>query len=514
MCGRAGRTGRERRLGAALLIAAALAGCEASEPRGTTTGAGAPVAATAEVAPSGAAAPEAAGDVPSAAPAPSVAPTAPPTPDAARPSDAVVARIGDQAVTAAELDATMALALADLDQARYELRAKRLRDVLVARVVGPRATADSLSIDAWLAREAAARKTSAEAVVLETFREAGVTVELAPPAPPVVDVSADDDAVRGAADAPVTVIEFIDFQSPYCRRMQPVLRRLLDEFPAQVKLVARDFPLPVHADAAPAAEAAECAGAQDAYWPYHDVLLQEQANLGREALVGYAGRVGLDVPRFTTCLDQRAERAEVEADASYARGLGIGVVPTTFVNGRYLRGPQPYEAVRAAVVAELAARGIALPAVAETSPPAPSASPTTTLAPEAAAPPAATSTTPPSPTTTVPAAPNAVLTLPAQRVKRALADRAALARDLDRPPLDPDPDPAYAGRSLVRVERVPPDGLYALMGLQPGDVIVKVNDAVLLDDGTALFDALRDRASVTVTVLRRGLPETFEYRIE
>src|SRR5436190_1623574 len=80
------------------------------------------------------------------------------------------------------------------------------------------------------------------------------------PVPPLVTVSTDDDPVRGAVDAPVTMVEFIDYQSPYCQRMQPVLRRLLDEYPAHVRLVVRDFPLPVHRDAARAAEAADCAG--------------------------------------------------------------------------------------------------------------------------------------------------------------------------------------------------------------------------------------------------------------
>jgi len=489
VCGGTVRTGREG-LVAALVAAAMLAGCEASERRAPT---GAPAPASeliaCEPSPTAAARP-AANDPPAAS------------------GSAVVARIGAESITAAELDATMPLALHDLDHARFERRAARLRDLVVARVVGPRAAADSLSLDAWLAREAAARQTSVEAVIAATLAEAGVSLELAPPPPPVVEVSPDDDAVRGPASAPVTIVEFVDYASPYCRRMQPALRRLLDELPAQVRLVVRDFPLPVHRDGALAAEAAECAGEQDAYWRYHDVLLQEQASLGRDALVEYAGRVGLDVARFRACLDGRRQRAEVLADVAEARRLGLSVVPTTFVNGRYLRGPQSYDALRAVVDAELAAAGIApsAPSPPEESPTSTSvAAPVTTTAPgqhhdhgahhTAARPP-----------------PEVVVTLPAARVAAALADRPALARDLERSPVDD--SPGYEGRALVRVERVPPGGLYALMGLQPGDVLIHVDGTLVLDDGEALFDALRDRTSVTVQVLRRGLPETFEYRLE
>jgi hypothetical protein len=178
------------------------------------------------------------------------------------------------------------------------------------------------------------------------------------------------------------------------------------------------------------------------------------------------------------------------------------VVPTIFLNGRYLRGPQPYETVRALVLEELAATGVTVPEGRDAEGSAPSPAPTSTTA---APSPVTTSTTPTSP-------PTAVLTLPSDRVARALANRRALARDLGRPPMDP--GPGYEGHALVRVERVQSGGLYELLGLQPGDVLMTVNGALVLDDGNALFDALRDRATVTVQVLRGGLPQTFEYRIE
>jgi protein-disulfide isomerase len=412
---------------------------------------------------------------------------------------AVVARVGGEAVTGAELDRALGLRLYDLDVARYELRATRLRELLLARVFGASAAAEQVPVPEYVRRQAAAAATSEAAFVAAAFVRAGVDVLLAPPEPPVLEVSIDDDAVRGPADAPVTIVVFCDYQSPYCAGMQPVLQRLLAAYPTQVRLVARDFPLPLHRDAGSAAEAAECAGEQDAYWAYHDVLSQERSDLGRAALARYAQRLGLDVARFVACLDERRMRVEVEADAAAARALGLSAVPTTFVDGRYLRGPQPYEVLRAAVDAALARRGLAAPAATP---------PSTTLPPQPRQRPSA----PSAPDVQATPAPASTITLPAALVAGALARRGQLAADLERPAYDL--GPGYEGRTLVRVGRVRPGGLYEAMGLRPGDVVMRVNDVLVLDGGDALFDALRDDTTVLVQVLRHGLPQTYEYRVE
>lgn len=428
------------------------------------------------------------------------APTAPPSTTAAAPiapppaaASPVVARVDGRPITAAELDASMPLALHDLDRARFELRRVRLRDLLVSRVLGPRAVAEGISIDAYV-RRYAADDAGAAAFVDDALARANVEVLLDEPEPPLVAVSVDADPVRGRADAPVTVVEFVDFQSPYCRAMQPVLQRLLARYPDHVRLVVRDLPLPVHRHAATAAEAAACAADQQAYWPYHDVLLQEQDRLDRDALVRYAERLRLDVARFVDCLDTRRHRADVDADAAAARRIGATVVPTFFVNGRYLRGPQSYETLAARVEAELARLGLPVP------PPPASSTPSPPSAAPASAP----------PPDQAPALPTSSLTLSRAAVDKALRRRRRLVRALDLPALD---DGAGGTQRLMRVRRVRTGDLYDQLGLRPGDVVMTVDGRLVLDDTNALLDALRAQSTVTVQILRGGLPQTLDYAI-
>lgn len=415
---------------------------------------------------------------------------------AATPGDDVVARVGGEPITAARLDEALQLPLHDLARARWELRAQRLDAIVRGRVLGPAAAQEGVSIDAYVQRHAG--PDGPGAFVLAALEAAGVEILLEEPEPPVLAVSADDDAVRGRADAPVTIVAFVDAQSPYCARMQPVFEQLLARYPEQVRLVVRDLPLPVHREAARAAEAAECAGEQGAYWPYYVLLLQTQDDLGPASLARLATRAKLDVARFTTCVDGRAMEAEVEADAAAARALGVSVVPTIFVNGRYYRGPQPYAVLAARVEAELRALGLPVPPA-----PAPPAAVSPVATPVADAPPAPDAGEPP---------PTHAIALRAADVQAALRQRGRLGRDLERPPGDL--GPGYEGRRLVRVRQVRPGTLWETMGLRDGDVLVMVNGAPMLDDGDALFDALRDRTQVTVQLLRRGLPVTYAYAIE
>ena len=147
----------------------------------------------------------------------------------------------------------------------------------------------------------------------------------------------------GPPDAPVTLIEFSDFQCPYCRRVQGVLKRLMTAYHGQLKLVFRDFPLrQIHPEAQKAAEAAQCANDQGQFWPYHDRLFAT-TDLAVEDLKQYAAEMGLDVEQFNTCLDSEKYRQEVQGDIDDALAAGVNATPSFFVNGLPINGAVPFE---------------------------------------------------------------------------------------------------------------------------------------------------------------------------
>lgn len=154
---------------------------------------------------------------------------------------------------------------------------------------------------------------------------------------------------RGPADAVVTIVEFSDYQCPSCKRAQQALSQVMREFAGKVRLVHKDFPVPTHKGALPAAEAARCAAAQGVFWEYHDLLYLAVPDFSRDDLVRYAGRLSLDRDAFATCLDTRQSRKQVEADVSEGRALNLRGTPTFLVNGKPLVGAQPVEALREAI---------------------------------------------------------------------------------------------------------------------------------------------------------------------
>jgi protein-disulfide isomerase len=159
--------------------------------------------------------------------------------------------------------------------------------------------------------------------------------------------------VKGPADAPFTIVEFSDFECPACGHAFGDLRDLV-RTRSDVKLVFRNFPLDsrcnremqqqLHPDACQAAAAAECAGQQDRFWEYHDLLFEHQKALDRDSLFRYARDLGLDITQFRTCLDDPATMARIAEDVSAGARLGIESTPTIFINGRRVPGAleRPY----------------------------------------------------------------------------------------------------------------------------------------------------------------------------
>ena len=152
--------------------------------------------------------------------------------------------------------------------------------------------------------------------------------------------------VRGKATATVSVVEFADFQCPFCKRAEDdAITQVRKDYPEKVKIVWRDLPLPFHPNAEPAAEAAREAYAQKGatgFWKMHDLLFANQTKLDRSDLDGYAKQVGLDMTKFAAAIDQHTHKAEIDADSKAAEAAGIQGTPAFLVNGYFISGAQPY----------------------------------------------------------------------------------------------------------------------------------------------------------------------------
>jgi protein-disulfide isomerase len=172
-----------------------------------------------------------------------------------------------------------------------------------------------------------------------------------------VNVSTDGDPSLGPEDAPVTIVEFGDYQCPFCQVWyQQTFDQLMANYPNKIRFVYRDFPLAGHPESLPAAEAADCAGEQGDYWKFHDALYNGQYTLGRAAYEQYAADQGLDIAVFTACLDDHRYQDEVEADADDAARLGLSGTPSFVINGRILIGALPFEDFKTIIDEELAAQ--------------------------------------------------------------------------------------------------------------------------------------------------------------
>lgn len=154
-----------------------------------------------------------------------------------------------------------------------------------------------------------------------------------------------DDIFKGNSDAPVTMVEFSDFECPFCAAFyQNTLPQLEENYikTGKVKLVFRDFPLPFHANAQKAAEAAECAGEQEKFWEMHDAIFDHQENIGVADLKNYAVNLNLNSDKFNDCLDSGKYAGEVKQDMNDGSAVGVTGTPTFFINGEKLVGAQPF----------------------------------------------------------------------------------------------------------------------------------------------------------------------------
>lgn len=198
------------------------------------------------------------------------------------------------------------------------------------------------------------RLSEAHDALVETLKgKTPVTVSLEPPRQ---TVASEGHPAKGPKGAPVEIVEFSDFQCPFCQRVNPTVDQVLKIYGDRVRFVYRHYPLPNHPNARPAAEAAACADQQGQFWPYHDLLFANPAKLADADLKAHAAAAGMDTAKFNACVDGKLTKDAVDLDMKEAADAGVSATPTFFINGRSLEGAQPFEAFKRLIDEELAAK--------------------------------------------------------------------------------------------------------------------------------------------------------------
>jgi len=223
----------------------------------------------------------------------------------------------------------------------YESNKSRVQGATLDQVRQP--------IRAYLLQE---RVQAARQQFVDTLkRKTPVRILLDPPRQKVAAANAES---KGPKTAPIEIVEFSDFQCPYCQRANPTLNQVLSTYGDRIHFVYRHFPLPSHPNARPAAEASQCAAEQGKFWAYHDKLFANPSKLGDSDLRQHAVDLGLDASKFNACVDSHKFRAQVDADAQAGEEAGVNGTPAFFINGRVLSGAQPFEAFKRIIDDELA----------------------------------------------------------------------------------------------------------------------------------------------------------------
>jgi protein-disulfide isomerase len=159
--------------------------------------------------------------------------------------------------------------------------------------------------------------------------------------------------VRGNANAKVTIVEFSDFQCPFCGRVEPTLKEVMSTYGKDVRIVWRNEPLPFHEHAMEAAEAAMAAHAQGKFWPMHDKLFENQQTLDRASLDKYATEVGLDMGKYKAAMEQHTAKDKIQEDTAAGLAAGANGTPGFFINGEFLNGALPFADFKKVIDAEI-----------------------------------------------------------------------------------------------------------------------------------------------------------------
>jgi len=305
-------------------------------------------------------------------------------------ADEVVATIGERKITRAELEKHVKPKLMQLEAQRFQVLQEGLEELVANELYSLEAKARNISVDELVKRELEAKVGEPSAEEVQKLYDdnkdelEGQTLEQLRPQliqylkqqkmaerhqqfleelrkkykattalqPPVVQVSDGGRPARGPASAPVTIIEFSDYECPFCKRASSTVAEVLRHYGDKVRFVHRDFPLNFHQHARLAAEAAACAHAQGKFWEYHDRLWKAE-DLSESGLKSLAKETGLDATKFDECLQKKPHTAAIDRDIEDGTAAGVNGTPAFFINGRMLSGAQPFEAFKQVIDEEL-----------------------------------------------------------------------------------------------------------------------------------------------------------------
>ena len=314
---------------------------------------------------------------------------------AATPPDQVVATYNGGKITSAELEKEVRPQIADLENKMFQARKQTLEQMAMERIVKAEAAKAGLSEQDWIKKKIdetpvappteaqqrqfydrlksggqippettfeslkdrisqalinQQRQGQMQKVVGDLQKQANLKLDLPQPR---IQVAAEG-PTRGPKDAPITIVEFSDFECPYCGSAFETVEQVMNAYAGKVRLVYRQFPLSFHPHAAKAAEASLCAADQGKFWEYHDVLFKNQKKLEPTDLKVHATEVGIDAQKFGQCLDSGDKKKAVDADQQAGLAAGVGGTPAFFINGIFLNGAQPIDEFKKVIDGELA----------------------------------------------------------------------------------------------------------------------------------------------------------------
>ncbi len=312
----------------------------------------------------------------------------------AKQDNRAAAILGDEIITYQEITSPIAGEIYEAEREIYELKLNQLKSQILARLIErdplsqgvsteifvqkyitKNPSVSDLEVDRFIAQRRVPanrinpefkqkvksfmlqqkRATAINQWIEKEGKKYGLTINLLPPERPRAIIAINSSPTVGPDDAPITIVEYSDFQCPYCAQAVPTVKKILKNYPDKVKFVYKQFPLDFHKDAFRASEASLCINEQstDYFWKLHDYMLANPRSLSQANLIAKAVEYGADKDNFSKCLKSGKYVSQVQSEMQEGRAIGVSATPMFFVNGISLSGNQPYSAFEELIKEEL-----------------------------------------------------------------------------------------------------------------------------------------------------------------